>query len=181
MLRRCCLKRCSVAHEHDFAYNPEQLLRLSGLGGEKRRANDRLDLSVAEGDRIGLSRGCSMKPVGPVHRESVSVVSVPTVRFVHSPSLRISTPIPTAAKQHWKICLGRIRHDLDLWLAEYNQTRPHSGKYCYGKTPDLFGFGSSGAGEDHRLALDSSAGAGAEPCAAERRRRRGRSSLSYFT
>jgi len=65
---------------------------------------------------------------------------------------------------------------LDLWLAEYNQTRPHSGKYFYGKTPmqRLFGFGSSGAGEDPRLALDSSAGAGAEPCAAERRRGRDR-------
>jgi len=39
---------------------------------------------------------------------------------------------------------------------------------------DLFGFGSSGAGENARLALDFSAGAGAEPCAAERRLRRGR-------
>jgi len=25
--------------------------------------------------------------------------------------------------------------DLDDWLAEYNRTRPHSGKYCYDKTP----------------------------------------------
>ena len=28
-----------------------------------------------------------------------------------------------------------LQADLDLWLAEYNRTRPHSGKYCYGKTP----------------------------------------------
>ena len=25
--------------------------------------------------------------------------------------------------------------DLDTWLSEYNDKRPHSGKYCYGKTP----------------------------------------------
>jgi len=28
-----------------------------------------------------------------------------------------------------------LQADLDDWLAEYNRTRPHSGKYCYGETP----------------------------------------------
>ena len=28
-----------------------------------------------------------------------------------------------------------MQTDLDAWLDEYNRTRPHSGKYCYGKTP----------------------------------------------
>jgi len=28
-----------------------------------------------------------------------------------------------------------LQADLDKWLKEYNETRPHSGKYCYGKTP----------------------------------------------
>jgi hypothetical protein len=28
-----------------------------------------------------------------------------------------------------------LQTDLDLWLNKYNQQRPHSGKYCYGKTP----------------------------------------------
>jgi hypothetical protein len=36
------------------------------------------------------------------------------------------------------------------------------------------GFGTPGAGENARLVFERSAGAGAEPCAAERRRRRGR-------
>ena len=27
------------------------------------------------------------------------------------------------------------QNDLDEWLREYNESRPHSGKYCYGKTP----------------------------------------------
>lgn len=30
---------------------------------------------------------------------------------------------------------GEEKADVDTWLAEYNETRPHSGKYCFGKTP----------------------------------------------
>jgi hypothetical protein len=32
--------------------------------------------------------------------------------------------------------LGAEAHeDLDIWTKEYNEQRPHSGKYCFGKTP----------------------------------------------
>ena len=31
--------------------------------------------------------------------------------------------------------LDAIQEDLDAWIREYNEERPHSGKYCYGKTP----------------------------------------------
>jgi transposase len=31
--------------------------------------------------------------------------------------------------------LEQLQADLDTWLEEYNQKRPHSGKYCFGKTP----------------------------------------------
>lgn len=31
--------------------------------------------------------------------------------------------------------LEDLQNDLDKWMAEYNEQRPHSGKYCYGKTP----------------------------------------------
>jgi transposase InsO family protein len=31
--------------------------------------------------------------------------------------------------------LDQLQADLDVWLQEYNQNRPHSGRYCYGKTP----------------------------------------------
>lgn len=31
--------------------------------------------------------------------------------------------------------LEELQADLDAWLTEYNQNRPHSGKYCFGKTP----------------------------------------------
>lgn len=31
--------------------------------------------------------------------------------------------------------LDLLQQDLDEWLQHYNNERPHSGKYCYGKTP----------------------------------------------
>jgi transposase InsO family protein len=31
--------------------------------------------------------------------------------------------------------LEELQADLDQWIDEYNRTRTHSGKYCYGKTP----------------------------------------------
>ncbi len=31
--------------------------------------------------------------------------------------------------------IEELQADLDIWIEEYNKERPHSGKYCYGKTP----------------------------------------------
>ena len=31
--------------------------------------------------------------------------------------------------------LDELQCDLDNWIEEYNEQRPHSGKYCFGKTP----------------------------------------------
>ncbi|GHM59001.1 MAG: hypothetical protein sGL2_11510 [Candidatus Mesenet longicola] len=31
--------------------------------------------------------------------------------------------------------LPDLQIDIDHWLRSYNETRPHSGKHCYGKTP----------------------------------------------
>jgi hypothetical protein len=31
--------------------------------------------------------------------------------------------------------LEELQTDLDQWMREYNLSRTHSGKYCYGKTP----------------------------------------------
>src|SRR5690349_1901996 len=31
--------------------------------------------------------------------------------------------------------LEQLQTDLDRWMDEYNRDRPHSGKYCFGKTP----------------------------------------------
>jgi hypothetical protein len=31
--------------------------------------------------------------------------------------------------------LEELQADLDAWLREYNEARPHQGRWCYGKTP----------------------------------------------
>jgi transposase InsO family protein len=31
--------------------------------------------------------------------------------------------------------IEQLQTDLDAWMAEYNQARPHQGRWCYGKTP----------------------------------------------
>ena len=31
--------------------------------------------------------------------------------------------------------LEALQPDLDVWLQEYNEQRPHQGRWCYGKTP----------------------------------------------
>jgi transposase InsO family protein len=31
--------------------------------------------------------------------------------------------------------LEELQQDLDHWIEEYNETRPHQGRWCYGKTP----------------------------------------------
>ena len=31
--------------------------------------------------------------------------------------------------------IDELQADLDAWLAEYNEARPHQGRWCYGKTP----------------------------------------------
>ena len=31
--------------------------------------------------------------------------------------------------------LEELQHDLDAWLSEYNERRPHQGRWCYAKTP----------------------------------------------
>ena|GEM_PF-676597 len=31
--------------------------------------------------------------------------------------------------------LDELQTDVDEWMRHYNEERPHSGKYCYGKTP----------------------------------------------
>jgi len=41
----------------------------------------------------------------------------------------------TAFRKKLYTSLEELQADLEDWLAEYNRTRPHSGKYCYGKTP----------------------------------------------
>jgi transposase InsO family protein len=41
----------------------------------------------------------------------------------------------TAMRKKIYLSLEELQLDLDIWLEYYNNERPHSGKYCYGKTP----------------------------------------------
>jgi hypothetical protein len=41
----------------------------------------------------------------------------------------------TAFRKKIYSSLDALQTDLDEWLIYYNQQRPHSGRYCYGKTP----------------------------------------------
>src|SRR5207237_3479302 len=31
--------------------------------------------------------------------------------------------------------ISELQKDLDVWMTEYNEARPHQGRYCFGKTP----------------------------------------------
>jgi hypothetical protein len=31
--------------------------------------------------------------------------------------------------------IDELRADLDVWIHEYNEERPHQGRWCFGKTP----------------------------------------------
>ena len=41
----------------------------------------------------------------------------------------------TAFRKKIYSSLEELQSDVDVWLKYYNEERPHSGKYCYGKTP----------------------------------------------
>jgi Winged helix-turn helix len=43
--------------------------------------------------------------------------------------------ISVAVRKKLYSSLDELQADLDLWLAYYNEEWPHSGRYCYGKTP----------------------------------------------
>lgn len=38
-------------------------------------------------------------------------------------------------RKHLYHSLEELQHNLDKWLEDYNNLRPHSGRFCYGKTP----------------------------------------------
>ena len=31
--------------------------------------------------------------------------------------------------------IAELQADLDVWVREYNESRPHQGRWCFGKTP----------------------------------------------
>ena len=47
--------------------------------------------------------------------------------------------------------LEELQADLDLWIQRYNEQRPHTGKYCFGKTPMQTFFDSIPLAKDKLL------------------------------
>lgn len=41
----------------------------------------------------------------------------------------------TAFRKKVYTILEQLQEDVEKWMKEYNEDRPHSGRYCYGKTP----------------------------------------------
>jgi transposase InsO family protein len=55
--------------------------------------------------------------------------------------------------------LEELQNDVDLWIKSYNEERPHSGRYCDGKTPMETFLGTKHLAEDkmhgYNLAVNS--------------------------
>jgi transposase InsO family protein len=47
--------------------------------------------------------------------------------------------------------LEELQSDVEEWLKKYNELRPHSGKYCYGKTPLQTFLDSKHLSQEHQL------------------------------
>ena len=52
--------------------------------------------------------------------------------------------------------IEQLQDDLDLWLKEYNEERPHQGRWCYGKTPRQTFLGSLPLAREKLLPHESS-------------------------
>ena len=48
--------------------------------------------------------------------------------------------------------LEELQADLDTWMAEYNEARPHQGRWCYGKTPMQTFLDSKALAQEKQLA-----------------------------
>jgi transposase InsO family protein len=72
----------------------------------------------------------------------------------------------TAFRKKLYRSMEELQTDLDAWLDEYNRTRPHSGKYCYGKTPMQTFLDSLSLAREKML--DASYESGAEQVTANR-------------
>jgi hypothetical protein len=43
--------------------------------------------------------------------------------------------IASRSAKRCTVPLTRCQADLDVWVREYNESRPHQGRWCFGKTP----------------------------------------------
>ena len=66
-----------------------------------------------------------------------------TKREARRPTASASTSMKQRSMRFYRIAfrkriyatIDQLQADLDAWITEYNQARPHQGRWCYGKTP----------------------------------------------
>jgi phage-related protein len=64
-------------------------------------------------------------------------------RVIFCIATRLLHPIALVLNEFYRVAFRKKVHrliddlqaDLDLWIAEYNEARPHQGRWCLGKTP----------------------------------------------
>src|SRR6266700_3627986 len=81
---------------------------------------------------------------------STSSISRSRTSIIRAPRLRARRPTASAKRFHktalnefYRVAfrkkvyhsLDELQTDLDVWLREYNESRPHQGHWCFGKTP----------------------------------------------
>ena len=52
---------------------------------------------------------------------------------------RTKTKSPQTLNEFYRVAFRKkiddLQRDLDSWITEYNEARPHQGRWCFGKTP----------------------------------------------
>ena len=80
---------------------------------------------------LGCAAGLSNKAVAARERVTVQTVGKWRRRFVERGlDGLLDEPRPGAART-----IDELQTDLDVWITEYNEHRPHQGRWCFGKTP----------------------------------------------
>ncbi len=57
------------------------------------------------------------------------------LRVRHQQSQRAPTPLRPISRRHRQAKSRLPQADLDFRIAEYNEQRPHQGRWCFGKAP----------------------------------------------
>jgi hypothetical protein len=67
------------------------------------------------------------------HRPNVRLFTA--VHLPLSASTSAQRVLPCRLRKKVYRSIDELRADLDLWVCEYNERRPHQGRWCFGKTP----------------------------------------------
>ena len=77
-----------------------------------------------------------------ISRSRTSITRAPKPR-ARRPTVSANASHKTVLNEFYRIAfrkkvycsIDELQVDLDLWVREYNEARPHQGRWCFGKTP----------------------------------------------